>query len=195
VLRRALAATLLVAAGCSGSGEPPLSPPVAATTPAPGHTDRTVRARVEMRARGAESFDVRKRMLLRVVEISGGRHPQGTWFFSVSTAPPFPTVSDGRQLVFDADLAPGIYQGPGKTYALDPSTKVSVSGIASPLRSAAYVQLVRTTPKVEASRFDRIDRPCAFVVGRAARTGRVDCPRLLDEKGRAVSLQWEWELV
>lgn len=188
------ALTLLLALAACGNGHP-LSAPIAASTPKPDQTERIVRAYVHLRATGAEPFEYEGAMRLNIVEMFGPSTPEGVRFFSISSALPYPVVADGRQLLFDADLAPGLYRGSGKTYQLDPSTDVSVGGVASPFHSAAYVQLVRVGSPPQFTRFDRLTQPCTLEVGQKAIRGRVDCPALQGADDAIEALHWEWELL
>lgn len=181
--------TTLVACGTS---EPTLAPPLSAETERPGHTTRVMRASIDMAVSGDATLNLTdQEAKLSIVEILGGDNPVNIWFLSISPAQPV-DLPDGRLLLFSADLSPGLYRGPG-TYQLSEGSGTTIGGVAGP-GSGAYVQLFRTGPQPEVTRFDRFGEPCRLEVTKELRTGRVRCPSLLAEDDGEISLSWTWTL-
>lgn len=181
--------TTLLACGDAG---PELAPPLSAETARAGHTTRVWNTTIDMAVSGDATLSITDQPAkLSIVEILGGDNPVNIWFFSISPAEPV-MLPDGRNLLFSADLSPGLYEGPG-TYELSDAAGTSVEGVPGP-GSGAYVQIFRTVPEPEIARYDRFGEPCTLVVGEEARTGRMRCPSLLAEEGGEVSLSWTWTL-
>lgn len=196
IARAALAVALLVAA-CACSNEK-FSDPLVFETPATGQVKRVQPVHLEMTLAGAEQFTLKTDTHLVFVEIASDV-PVSLWFVSISapTDPPL-SISDGRQILFTADLAPGIYRGSGKTYALGAQTQGSVLGVPSNLKSAAYITVTKLQP-LQLHTFDLGNAsfavPCSLVVGDRLHTGSVTCPKLTDAAGKTVSLQWTWRWI
>ncbi len=196
MLRAALVPCLVVAtlAACAPDDPEPPSPAISASTLRPGHVEKIVNARVDMTITGARPLTLKDEpAVLRMVIIEGDRNPQITHFFSISSGTPI-TLDDTTYLQFDADLAPGIYNGPG-TYQLT-TEPPKVGGTQGSLESAAYVQYLDLKPKPLGPKFDTIAKPCTLTVrGTAGTSGTVDCPVLKSQTGLQVAWHWEWELV
>lgn len=196
MLSRHLATALLCALAVACSGAPPLSPPVSVSTPTPGVVDRTVRAALMIETTGALSLSVEGEALLKIYEIGGPRIPTQARFLSISAAEPV-EAPDGRLVLFTADLAPGLYEGPA-TYTMVAEGAVSVSGRRVGVGSAAYIQVFREGGGGGVDslrRFDQIVEPCTLSVGKEQRSGRLECPALADASGEQVALRWEWQLL
>lgn len=198
MLRRALAVLAIATAACSGPAKASYSPATNVSTPRPGHREFNVQVRLEMTVSGdTELGPLTTEADLRVVEIQGGSNPREIWFYSASPGRPV-EIDGSRLLLFSADLAPGIYEGPG-TYELSDEAGVTLGGEAG-LSSGAYVQVYRVAePGVSKReirrsfrRYDRFGEPCTLTVAADSVTGTVDCPSLLDEDGDTVALHWEW---
>ena len=176
---------------CS-SKAPPFTPTpaISATTPNPDHVEQIVHAKIDFRVSGARSLDLKDvDAVLRIVEIVGDANPQIVHFFSVSSGAPV-KLDDKHFLAFDADLAPGIYSGPG-VYQLKPDAAV-VQGQQTSLASAAYAQFIDLLPAPTGPKFDTLADPCTLVVGEHAYTGSVTCSKLSSASGGEVSLAWRW---
>jgi hypothetical protein len=211
VLRRALAILLLTLTACSSGPAPNggLAAPRAVASPRkpyqvlkprPGDNEFTVHVTLRMVATGALRVEpVEIPAELRVVEIYLGKNPQQIWFYSVSPAKPV-KLPDGRYLLFSADLSPGLYRGPGQ-YQLGEQAGVSLGGQQG-LGSGAYIMTYRGVESgspaplgADEGRYDRIAEPCTLFVTQDSMTGRVDCPKLLDQSddAKTVELHWNWE--
>lgn len=190
-IRRIAALVLLVFAGACAK---PLTKPIAISTGAAGAVTRTVHARVTMTISGADTVAFTKDTQLQIVEIIGHVHgkdiPTITWFLSVSAGEEI-QLQDGRYFLYDADLAPGIYRGPG-TYKITALPQNNPAGVPNPFQGGAtYVQFIEKQGLV---RYDRVAQPCTLIVSKQQRTGNVDCPRLEDKGGQSVRVRWSWEL-
>lgn len=184
---------LTTAIACGGGNTRAPSPAISASTLRPGHVEKTVHAVIDMTVTGARPLALqREPAKLRMVIIEGDRNPQIVHFFSVSSAEPI-KLDDTTFLQFDADLAPGLYSGPG-TYELSTQAP-AVGGTQSNLSSASYVQFLDLQPKPLGPKFSVLSRPCTLtVVGTEGVRGTVVCPKLTTEDGRSVTLRWSWEL-
>lgn len=211
MLTRALLATLLALTGCGGASGSPLERPQAAASPrAPfdenspreGHREFTITVRLRMVTTGEAAFGpIEEEATLRVVEIWQGANPKELWFYSVSPAEPV-ALSDGRLVLFTADLSPGLYAGPGRYELSEEKVGVVLSGQPG-VHSAAYVQTYlpatggHSRDEIIASfrRFERFGAPCFLEVTADSMTGTVDCAELRDDQGRTVELHWNWERI
>lgn len=205
LIRPTLLALTLALASCGDPGPlaapSPAASPRAATqveSPREGHTSFNITVRLQMVISGdTELGPISTEAELTIVEIFQGKNPREVWFYSVSPAKPVES-GEGRLMLFSADLAPGIYEGPGR-YELSDKAGVTVAGKEG-LSSGAYVMLYRQggpdVPKdeiVEAfRRYEKFGEPCTLVVTPQSLTGTVDCPSLLDDKGNSVELHWNW---
>jgi len=194
MLTRALLTLLLTLTACATSTPATLRSPVEAKTPREGHREETRHARLRMTVTGVDelAFTVDTETLIRLVEIYQGKNPTTIYFLSVSAAENL-MLPDGRTVLYSADLAPGLYRGPG-SYELSDKGGTTIAGVES-LGSGAYVQVARGEPDAVFGRFDQFDQPCSLSVTTEARTGTVRCPALLDADRRMVSLVWSWELL
>lgn len=182
---------LLALAACSSSAAPALAPPIRESTPAAGYWDRAYRGRLSLTVTGATSVTLDREMPLRIIEILGDEVPDQARFFSIQPDAPV-VLDDGRLIRFSADLAPGTYDGPGRTYTLSEAGGVQVGGAES-LGSGAYVELIASEPPQQ-DRFDVFGEPCSLEIASDYGSGTVSCPRLLDAEGNAVALRWSWAL-
>jgi len=187
MLKRIVCIALLLASVGCGNSKTSFSPPLQLETPASGHIRRIQPVHFELTVKGAVSFTVSKDTHLRFEEIAS-KVPVALWFLSVSapTDPPI-ALPDHREILFTADLAPGLYRGSGKTYELGGKTQGKVLGVESNLKSAAYITIATLTPPLSARSFDlkgaHYEKPCTLVVGVDLETGSVDCPKLANDDG------------
>lgn len=200
MLKRLIALVALLAlVACGGEDRAELSEPVLLETPAKGHVRRIQRVRLEMNMTGAHGFELKTETTLRYEEIASAV-PTALWFLSVS-APTNPPISlgDGRQILFTADTAPGIYRGAPGTYELGDKTAGSVLGVPANVESAAYVTVTTLTPVLESHSYDlrgaKYEVPCTLTVSAGLLTGSVDCPKLADAEGDTVALTWRWTMI
>jgi hypothetical protein len=149
-----------------------------------------VHAKVDIRVTGARPLTVTgAAAVLRIVEITGDANPQIVHFFSVSSGKPL-KLDEQHYLQFDADLAPGIYTGPG-TYKLT-ADKTVANGQQTSLSSAAYIQFLDLRPLPAGPKFDRLVEPCTLSMTAAGDSGSVTCPKLGSADGKTVALTWSW---
>lgn len=147
-----------------------------------------MRARVHFQISGAQTVNTTADTALTIDRIFGKTVPKNAYFLSVSASQP--VVAGTMQLIYDvADIAPGLYHGPGR-YTL--TGKDSTLGHS--LSSASYVQF--TSP---ASGFQRkysvIDEPCTLTVTGEERHGEVHCPKLSASDGSSIDSRITWDLV
>jgi len=198
VLKRFFVCLLLLALTACGDGKS-FSEPLVLETPGPGHERRIQRVRFTMSVAGAENFTFTKETKLRFDEIARAV-PVSLWFISISapTDPPI-TIPDGRQILFTADLAPGLYRGAPKTYELSGKTQGDVLGVPTNLESAAYITITQLTPTLASASYDlanaRYEKPCTLTLAKELVSGSVSCPKLADAKGKTISLGWRWEWI
>lgn len=191
MLRGPLVLALALLAGCASSAGPEPAPPIRESNPTAGYSDRAYRAHLSLSVTGDSSATIDQDMPVRIVEILGDQVPDQAHFFSIQPDEPV-ILEDGRLIRFSADIAPGTYEGPGRTYTLSGEGGVEIEGAQS-LGSGAYVELIRRDPPVQA-RYDVFGEPCTVEIADNYGTGVVDCPRLLDADGNAVALSWSWRL-
>lgn len=192
--RFALIAMLLAIGACSSTT--PAPQPLSVETLAPGITKKIIPVHLTMKLTGADSFDLDAKTKLVVTEQASST-PPALWFITISapTDPPL-SIGGGRQILFTADVAPGIYTGSPATYTLtDDPAKQPVLGVKSNIPSAAYIQLTKLTPPLASHAFGRFVEPCTLRLAKDQVSGRVSCPKLSDDEGNIVTLMWSWEMV
>lgn len=138
------------------------------------------------------SFDTES--LVDVCEIFGGTYPQGTYFLTASAGRLDITLEDGSLLTWSADLAPGVYEGPG-TYVLDDEEAPEIAEVSG-IRSAAYFRITGPSAgEATVLEYRELLEPCTLVIAPEAATGSVTCPKLGVEgdPSRTVSWTWTWE--
>jgi hypothetical protein len=191
----AILACAMLLASCSSPH--PVRPPISATTPADGETRKVMHVKLDMEGKGGDPFKLSADTHLVFYEIYAGRTPPATWFLSISAPvdPPL-TLTDGRSLLFSADLAPGLYHGAPGTYTLDSQTAPASGGVKSPIHSGAYVRLIARAPTPLDRNYDTFAKPCTMTVAKDLRNGTVGCPQLgLQGNAKASeSLHWTWTL-
>ena len=190
--RRLVLLLLALGTACASSGGAAPVEPIRQSTPTPGYWDRAYNSRITLEVGGDVAVTFERETPIRLIEIFGDEVPSNAHFFSVQPDQPL-LLEDGRLLRFSADLAPGTYEGPGKTYAMSEAGGTEIDGVQS-LGSGAYVELIRADPPLQA-RYDVFGEPCRFELTADYATGSVQCPRLLDAEGKAVDLRWSWTLL
>jgi hypothetical protein len=206
MLKRSSAVVLIGALAACGAGSPKaqrsVSPPLTVrVSQGPTYVDKRVLADIDMTVTGDETLTLEnKRMAMVIVEQFGTidtpqgpkEIPSATRFFSISAGENI--AIDSGHFLFDADLAPGSYNGAPGTYEISDKGVPPIKGRSNAIGGAAYVWFLHPKPQ-PLVKFDVLSEPCMLKIEERALDGSLDCPKLSSFDGKTVAVHWTWKLV
>jgi len=179
---------MVMGVGCSGrtdNGDTSSSagPKPAEIADKEGVQSRLLGGHLKLSTRNAVEAGWEADIPLRVVTVASADAPREFWLLSIGLQEPV-EVKPGVSMRTAFDLVG--YYGEGTYVVAAPGSPAPASGGGA--QSAAF--LIASEGERQTN-FNQLLEPCQIVVGKMARSGTIDCPRVSDGQ-REVGFSWAW---